>query len=260
MKKSELKALLEKYYKKYNQPDFIKDDPISIPKMYTQKGDIEIMGFLISMISWGQRISIIRSGHRLNELFAHEPYNSIMASSQNEMKELGDFVHRTFNSSDLASMIWFLRWLYEDHGGLENAIYSGIKKGEEGMKSGLEHLFQLYESSPAYLKRTCKHLPNPQSGSACKRLNMYLRWMVRKDDSGVDFGIWTQIKSSDLICPLDVHVIRQSIKLGLLQNDKSNWKNAVILTEKLKEFDSNDPVRFDYSLFGMGIEEKNSLS
>jgi uncharacterized protein (TIGR02757 family) len=249
-----VKSILDKRFKQYNHIGFIENDPISIPHQMSKKEDIEIIGFLVALIAWGQRVSIIKSGERLLELMHNEPHDFILNHSEKELKECMSFVHRTFNGSDLSSLIEFLRWIYAEKGGLEEAFSFNINDGDITVENGLIGFRQLYEGSEFVQHRTLKHIASPAKGSACKRLNMYLRWMVRKDEGGIDFGIWTKIKPSQLICPLDVHVLNQAAALGLIKSGKGDWKTAVELTNQLRKFDKNDPVKYDIALFGEGVK------
>lgn len=253
---NELKKYLDAQYEKFNNRDFIINDPISIPKLFSKKEDIEIIGFLIAIISWGQRISIIRSGKRLIELFHQQPLDFVLNHTESDLKKCQKFVHRTFNGDDLISIVSFLQHLYKDDKGLEFAFSQYIKHSDKTVEKGLIGFRKSYEDSEFCLHRTLKHIASPLKGSACKRINMFLRWMVRKDDKGVDFGIWNSIKASQLICPLDVHVLNQAGALGLIKQGKGDWKTALYLTDKLRKFDSKDPVKYDFALFGTGIENK----
>jgi uncharacterized protein (TIGR02757 family) len=248
-----LEIILNEAFERHHQKGFIANDPISIPHLFTQKEDIEIMGFLVSILSWGQRVTIIKNAHRLIEIFENKPFQFITQHQDKDLKACLDFVHRTFNDTDLLSIIGFLKDLYLNQGGLEQAFSEGVKPKDLNVKNGINQFRKSFEMSPYFVSRTKKHIAYPDSGSACKRLNMFLRWMVRKDDKGIDFGLWEHIKPSQLICPLDVHVIRQALKLNLLKEEKTSWENAVYLTERLKKFDPIDPVKYDFALFGMGV-------
>lgn len=257
----EIKVILDELYLKYNRSNFIENDPISIPHLFSNKNDIEIIAFLISILAWGQRKSIINSGKKLIEIFDKHPFQFITQHQDADLKSCLGFVHRTFNDTDLLSIIGFLKEIYQTSNSLETAFSKHILPKDANIENGLNGFRKDFENSLSFINRTKKHIAHPLSGSACKRLSMFLRWMVRKDEKGVDFGIWTSIKPSQLICPLDVHVIRQSIKLGLLKTDKANWIQAVDLTNKLKKFDKNDPVKYDFALFGLGVGEKyNEIS
>lgn len=248
-----VKSILDKRFKQYNHIGFIENDPISIPHQMSKKEDIEIIGFLVALIAWGQRKSILKSGERLLDIMQNEPLEFVLNHSEKELKACMHFVHRTFNGSDLTSLIEFLRWIYVNKGGLENTFSFNMNDGDKTVENGLRGFRQLYENSEYAQHRTLKHIASPAKGSACKRLNMYLRWMVRKDESGIDFGIWTKIKPSQLICPLDVHVLNQAAALGLIKSGKGDWKTAVELTDKLRRFDPLDPVKYDIALFGEGV-------
>jgi uncharacterized protein (TIGR02757 family) len=253
MTKVSIQSILDTHYRTFNRIDFIKDDPITIPHLFNKKEDIEIAGFLIALLSWGQRITIINNGRKLMEIFDHSPHQFITQHQDSDLKKCIGFVHRTFNDTDLLSLISFLKEIYTHGQGLEKAFSRHLKKKDSSVESSLNGFRKDFENSTGFVHRTGKHIAWPGAGSACKRLNMFLRWMVRKDDSGVDFGLWTSIRPSQLVCPLDVHVIRQAIDIGLLHEPKSNWKTAIELTDKLKAFDPEDPVKYDFALFGMGV-------
>jgi len=252
-----LKVFLDSKHKQFNQLGFIKDDPISIPHRFNKKEDIEIIAFFIALISWGQRISIIKSGNKLIDIFDHAPHDFMMNHQEKDLKKALGFGHRTFNDSDLLSLIAFVQEQYKDGEGLENSFSKHLKPNDKTIENCLNGFRLAYESSEFFLSRTKKHLAYPMGGSACKRLNMYLRWMVRKDEFGVDFGVWNSISPSQLICPLDVHVLKQAYKLGLIDSEKGDWKTALLLTDKLRKLDPSDPVKYDFALFGLGIEAKN---
>ncbi len=255
MPRVSIKSILDNNYLRYNQLDFIKDDPITLPHLFTRKEDIEIMGFLAAIIAWGQRKTIISNGLKLATIFEHQPYSFITQHSDVELKKCLGFVHRTFNETDLLSIIGFLRELYVNGGGLEHAFSRHLTKKDLTVEAALIGFRNDFENSRSFIKRTGKHIASPAAKSACKRLNMFLRWMVRKDDSGVDFGIWTSIRPAQLVCPLDVHVIRQAVGIGLLKHPKGDWQTALELTAKLRAFDPLDPVKYDFALFGMGVSE-----
>lgn len=245
-----LKAFLDLKVTKYNQPGFIKNDPIVIPHHYTKKQDIEIAGFIAAVLAWGQRITII---NKCNELFAamdNEPHDFILNHKDSDLKRFESFKHRTFNATDALYFIHFFNDYYSKHESLEKAFLS------DDMEGGLIGFHNKFFSLPDAPQRTRKHIATPARKSACKRLNMFLRWMVRKDDCGVDFGIWENISPAKLICPCDLHVDRVARKLGLITRKQTDWLTAIELTEKLREFDPNDPVKYDFALFGLGIEEK----
>ena len=249
---TDIKKLLDKKVEEYNQILFIKNDPISIPHQYTLKQDIEISAFFAAMFAWGNRTTIINKTKELMQYMDNAPYQFILQHSEQDLKKMNSFVHRTFNSNDLFYFIHFFKKHYQEFDSLENAF---IGENIFSMKERLIHFHQ-YFFFEEHLIRTKKHVSTPLKNSACKRLNMFLRWMVRKDKMGVDFGIWHHIKMNELICPLDVHVCNVSFRLGLLQNKKSNWLNAEKLTDTLKTFDPNDPIKYDFALFALGAEER----
>jgi uncharacterized protein (TIGR02757 family) len=251
-----IKKLLDQKYKQYNTTDFIQNDPVCIPHLFTQKQDIEIMGFFASIFAWGQRVTIINKCKELIERMDHAPHDFVLHHTDNDLKKLLGFKHRTFNDTDLLYCIHFFKYWYSKNQSLETAFSKGIRAKDTTIENGLitfrNHFFSL-DDAP---QRTYKHIASPAQHSACKRLNMYLRWMVRQDNNGVDFGIWTNIKPAQLVCPLDVHVQRVATKLGLLQRIPNDWQAALELTKALKQLDKNDPVKYDFALFGLGIMDK----
>jgi uncharacterized protein (TIGR02757 family) len=247
-----LKQFLDQKLLLYNQPSFIAKDPISIPHLFRKKQDIEIAGFFASIFAWGQRPTIIKKAGSLMELMDNAPYHFCRDHSSRELKTLLSFRHRTFNPTDLLYFIAFLKHHYGQHSSLETA-FTMHGKNMEQMLAGFHHYFFSIENDPP---RTRKHIATPERKSSCKRLNMYLRWMVRKDKSGVDFGLWKKISPSELVCPLDLHVARVARKLGLLTRRQNDWKAAMELTSHLRGFDRKDPVKYDFALFGLGIFEK----
>lgn len=256
MRTADLHELLESRFEYYNKPDFIEHDPISIPHQFSLKQDIEIMGFWASILAWGQRITIINKCNELIERMDGAPYDFIINHTESDLKKLVGFKHRTFNDTDTLYFIQFFHNYYKSHESLEAAFSTAIDSKDDNIENGLNyfnHLFFALDNSP---QRTRKHIAAPSKKSACKRLSMFLRWMVRNDDRGVDFGIWKNIKPSQLICPFDVHVERVARKLGLIERKQTDWITAVELTNNLKEFDPMDPVKYDFALFGMGVEEK----
>ncbi|HNE46967.1 MAG TPA: TIGR02757 family protein [Chitinophagales bacterium] len=244
---------------KYNNPDFIKGDPISLPHKFTKLQDREIIGFWTAMLSWGQRKTIINKAEELLLLMHNSPYDFILHHKEDDLKRFADFKHRTFNYTDTLWFIYFLRSFYAEHNSLEEAFLCEGFREEVHVEKMLIHFHNLFFSDRDAPQRTKKHIPTPASKSACKRLNMFLRWMVRKDNAGVDFGCWQQIQPSQLICPLDVHVERVARKLGLLTRKQTDWDAAIELTENLRMFDHSDPVKYDYALFGSGVMEKHVL-
>lgn len=248
-----LKALLDDRVDRYNRPEFIAADPISLPHRYSKLQDIEIMGLLSATIAWGNRKAILRSGQRLHELFEGEPHRFITTHSDEELRVFEGFVHRTFQITDLLYFLAFLRAYYSRNSSLEQAFSQWMSPDDPNVENGLRGFHNLFFSLPYAPVRTRKHVATPERKSACKRLNMYLRWMVRKDSRGVDFGLWNEIKPSQLICPCDLHVGRVARSLGLIQRTQNDWKTAIELTEQLRTMDPKDPVKYDFALFTMGI-------
>jgi uncharacterized protein (TIGR02757 family) len=250
-KKEELLRLLNEKVNLYNQPSFITNDPICIPHLFTKKQDIEIAAFFASIFAWGNRITIINKGKELMQLMDMQPYEFCMHARPKQLKCLQDFKHRTFTADDLYHFIEFFRRHYSNHPSLETAFFPNNKMSvEAGLGS-----FKNYCFSFEHLKRTEKHISSPMQNSTCKRLNMFLRWMVRKDNKGVDFGIWNNISPAQLICPLDVHVSRVARQLGLLKRKQDDWEAALELTANLRTLDKQDPVKYDFALFSIGVLE-----
>ena len=250
----DIKALLDAKTAQYNQPAFIATDPISVPHRFTRKEDIEIAGFLAATLAWGQRPTIIANSLRLMEWMEWHPVEFILNFSDKDLRPFNGFVHRTFNYADLEFFLYSLKNIYQEYGGLE-ACFSRPYKQDGDMKNAITGFRKTFFSIPHPL-RTQKHVSNPESGALAKRLNMYLRWMVRKDDAGVDFGLWKNIDPASLYCPLDLHSGRVARKLGLLSRKQSDWKAVEELTGALRLLDPSDPVRYDFALFGMGVFEK----
>lgn len=249
---NDLEKLLESAYQHYNNKDFIGNDPISIPHQFSKKQDIEIMGFWTAMIAWGRRKTIIDKANLLVNLMDGSPYDFILNHQDTDLIPFEKFKHRTFQPTDTLYFIHFLKNYYQNNDSLESAFSNGIKPNDANIKNGLIHFHNLFFSLPDAPDRTKKHIPTPIRKSTCKRLNMFLRWMVRQDDAGVDFGIWKNISTSQLLIPLDVHVERMAKQLNLLNRKQRDWKAVEELTNKLKTIDAIDPVRFDFALFGMG--------
>jgi uncharacterized protein (TIGR02757 family) len=254
MNKDHIKEFLETKTKQYNTPEFIENDPISIPHQYKTQLDIEVAAFLTATISWGQRKAIIKSANLLMQMMDNAPYDFITNGTPQEFKALNKFVYRTFNGIDLAAFLGSLHKLYNKYNSLEEAFTPTMYSDADSYKAIMN--FRTEFSSHFTHDRTNKHLANPSKGSSAKRINMFLRWMVRKDNNGVDFGIWNNLKPEQLIIPLDVHSASSARKLGLLDRKSNDWKAAKILTDTLKEFNDKDPVRYDYALFGLGVFEK----
>lgn len=244
--------LLNEKYAKYNQSNFVEDDPISIPHSFSKQQDIEIMAFWASMLAWGQRKTIINKCKELVERMDGSPHDFILNHSDNDLKSIVGFKHRTFTDTDALYFIEFFKQHYSANDSLESAF--AISPTDVTVENALIHFNNYFFSLEDAPHRTRKHIASPHKKSACKRLNMFLRWMVRQDEKGVDFGIWTTIKPSQLICPLDVHVDRVARKLKLLKRKQSDWKAADELTAQLRKFNPNDPVKYDFSLFGLGLE------
>lgn len=247
----ELKKLLNKKVKEYNQQNFIATDPISIPHRFTLKQDIEIAGFFAAIFSWGNRTTILKKSDNLLIRMDHSPFDFIKHHQPIDLKNFSDFKHRTFQPTDILYCIEFLKNHYQHSSTLEAAF----SISHSTMESRLNAFHHYFFSLPDAPDRTRKHIPSPTRGSTCKRLNMFLRWMVRKDEQGVDFGIWSAIKSSELICPVDVHVARVARTLGLITRKQTDWITAQELTHALAEFDADDPVKYDFALFNMGVHE-----
>jgi len=258
----DLKAFLDIKFDLHNDPSFINDDPITIPHRFTKQQDIEIAGFFAAILAWGTRKGIINSCNKLLNGMDNAPYDFIMNANLNEQKTFNlfkGFVHRTFNQMDLWHLLHFLQHHYSQAASLETAFSQWMLPGDENIELALTgfHNYVFGFSEEAKEEYHCrKHIATPAKKSACKRLNMFLRWMVRKDDKGVDFGIWNNINPSQLICPLDVHVARVARRLNILKRTQDDWQSALELTAYLKSLDDTDPVKYDYALFGLGVIEK----
>lgn len=250
-----LKTILDEKVRLYNQPYFIKDDPVCIPHLFSKKQDIEISGFFAAVLAWGNRTTIINNCRRLMQWMDGAPYEFVVQHEESDLKPFIHFVHRTFNATDLLYFLSFLQFHYRQHSSLEDAFVPQRSYSEENTGAALIH-FHNYFFSLEHPPRTQKHIATPARKSACKRMNMFLRWMVRKDKAAVDFGLWKKIQPKQLVCPLDVHVARVAHRLGLLPDNKANWNNALLLTEQLKQMNPRDPVVYDYALFGLGMAER----
>lgn len=250
MNRNELKDFLEEKVALYNNPNFIESDPIQIPHLYTLKEDIEISGFLAATIAWGNRKMIINNAKKMMDLMGNSPYDFVMNHSESQLETLERFVHRTFNGNDFVDFVKGLQHIYNNHGGLETVF----SKKNPTMQHTISEFKQLFFEIP-HETRTEKHISDPLIGSAAKRINMYLRWMVRNDNKGVDLGIWKSISPSLLSCPLDVHSGNVARKLDLLTRKQNDAKAVAELDENLRKLDPNDPVKYDFALFGLGVFE-----
>ncbi len=252
MTRNELKIFLDKKVDEYNQPFFIATDPILVPHMFTRKQDIEIAGFFAATFAWGNRTTIINKCRELMQLMDMQPWKFCLEKKETGLRQLLDFRHRTFNATDLLYFIEFFHYHYSRHDSLETAFTAHGDTLEDRLNGFHAYFFSL-EDAPS---RTIKHVASPGRNSSCKRLNMFLRWMVRRDERGVDFGLWENIRPSELICPLDLHVARVARHFGLLTRKQTDWMAAVELTEALQQFDPADPAKYDFALFALGISEK----
>jgi uncharacterized protein (TIGR02757 family) len=248
----QIKELLDEKARLYNHFRFISGDPISVPHQFTRKEDIEIAGFFSAILAWGQRKAIINKANELLQLMDYSPYDFISGAGANEMQALGRFQHRTFNGTDCTYFMKSLQNIYLNLGGLEE-VFSHHQ--HQGIKAVISNFRQQFFALP-YPARTAKHIADPEQGAAAKRINMFLRWMVRKDNSGVDFGIWNKVSPAGLYCPLDLHSGNVARKLGLISRKQNDWKALEELMVHLRAFDAEDPVKYDFALFGLGIFEK----
>ncbi len=248
-----LKEFLDAKVKQYNTPNFIESDPISIPHRFTLKQDIEISGFLVATIAWGNRKSIIKNANHMVELMGSSPYDFVMEHTEQQLEPLQGFVHRTFNGTDFMGFIRGLKHLYSVHNGLEG-VFTRYQEPET-LQPAIAKLKELFFEAE-HLPRTQKHISNPLKGSSAKRINMYLRWLTREDNAGVDFGLWHAVPASALSCPLDVHSGNVARKLGLLKRKQNDAKAVVELDNSLRAMDPSDPVKYDFALFGLGVFEK----
>lgn len=258
LSKAELKGFLNEKYDLYNNLKFIETDPIAIPHLFTQKEDREIAGFLTATIAWGQRVTILNNATKMMKLMGTNPYDFIMTAKEKDLKKFNDFVHRTFNGTDAVFFMRSLQHIYKKHGGLERAFMIKPNPTEASpLLQSIMHFRDLFFSIPSPA-RTGKHVSNPAENSSAKRLCMYLRWMIRADKRGVDFGIWNSkhLSPGNLMCPLDVHSGNVARKLGLLTRTQNDWKAVEELTANLRNFDPADPVKYDFALFGLGVFEK----
>ena len=252
MTQEELHEFLEEKVIQYNTPQFIESDPIQIPHLYTTKEDIEIAGFLTATISWGNRKMILKNAHSMMQLMGNTPYDFVMSHTETDLERLENFVHRTFNGKDFATFISGLKHIYQNHGGLESVFAS--HQEQESLQKSI-HELKCFFFEIDHQNRTQKHISDPFNNSAAKRINMYLRWMVRQDNAGVDLGIWKSISPSKLSCPLDVHSGNVARKLGLLNRNQNDGKALAELDLNLRKLDQNDPTKYDFALFGLGVFE-----
>lgn len=253
MKRDDLKEFLDEKVQEFNRPEFIETDPIRVAKQFSEKENIEIAGFLTATISWGNRAAIIKNAVRLMVMLDNQPHDFILNASQDELENLQKFVHRTFNGQDLIYFIRSLRNIYRNHGGLERVFETGFQQ-DATVFGALHYFFRIFFEIEG--ERTRKHVPNVLKGASAKRLNMYLRWLCRNDRAGVDFGLWQGIPQSYLMLPLDVHTGNVGRKLGLLHRKSNDWKAVEEITANLRTFDPDDPIKYDFALFGLGVFEK----
>jgi uncharacterized protein (TIGR02757 family) len=253
LKKTDLKEFLDEKVILYNNPKFIESDPIQIPHQFSKKEDIEIAAFLTATISWGNRTMIIKNSYKMMELLDNSPHDFIMNHQQKDLEAFQNFVHRTFNYIDFQQFIKSLQNIYQNHGGLENVL--SIKDKTTTYQTAI-HQFKTIFFEVEHQQRTQKHISDPLKNSAAKRINMFLRWMVRNDKAGVDFGIWQTHNAANLSCPLDVHSGNVARKLKLLLRTQNDWKAISELDKKLRKLDKKDPVKYDFALFGLGVFEK----
>jgi len=249
----DLFSLLEEKHDLYNRPSFIIEDPVSIPHLFARKEDIEISAFMSAMIAWGQRKSILSHAEKLVQMMDLQPYNFIIGFTKQDLQPFKKFIHRTFNGDDCIFFIRALRHIYTKHGGLENAFQ--VVNDHEKIYHGIIQFRKLFFETE-HLKRSEKHIADPGKNSSCKRINLFLRWMIRNDQRGVDFGIWKSFDPAELICPLDIHTGNVARKLGIINRNQNDWKFATELTSFLRTLDAKDPVKYDFALFGLGLYEK----
>lgn len=251
-----LKKFLDQKVDEYDRPSFIEHDPICIPHLFSRKQDLEIAGFFASIFAWGNRTVIINKSKELMKLMDDAPFDFIANHNEKDLKRLLQFKHRTFNTTDLLYFILFLKHHYKQSSTLETAFSKRMNKKDANIEKALIGFHDYFFSLQHAPVRTKKHIATPNRNSTCKRLNMFLRWMVRKDNCGVDFGIWKTISPAQLICPIDVHVARVAKRFDLIQRKQIDWQTALELTAYLKQFDPDDPAKYDFALFGLGVVEK----
>lgn len=254
LKFADLKSFLDEKADHFNRPAFIENDPVSIPHRFSKKQDVEIAGFFAAVLAWGQRVTIIRKCTELMLWMDNDPHQFILHHRPNDLKRIDSFRHRTFNGTDALYFIAALQCIYSRFDSMEDAFV--VPDSDNTVEHCLINFHHLFFGLPDHPHRTMKHLPTPERKSTCKRINMYLRWMVRDDNRGVDFGLWKKISPAKLVCPCDVHVDRVARRLKLIRRKQTDWQTALELTENLRKFDPLDPVKYDFALFGLGIEEK----
>jgi uncharacterized protein (TIGR02757 family) len=254
-----LREFFDRKVAAYNRPAFIAADPISVPHLFSKKQDIEIAALFAAVFAWGNRTTIIQKSRELMERMDMAPHDFILAMEPKKMQALAGFKHRTFKDDDLFYFIEFLHRHYIKYVSLEDAFTKDANKSPDmdgGYAGSCLVAFRRYFFAAEHLKRTEKHIASPEWNSSCKRLNMFLRWMVRNDSKGVDFGLWKQIKPWQLICPIDLHVARVAKRFTILQRPQTDWQAALELTGYLRKLDPKDPVKYDFALFGLGVIEK----
>jgi uncharacterized protein (TIGR02757 family) len=256
MKDQSLKDFLNRKVIEYNRPAFVETDPICIPHLFTRQQDIEIAALFAAIFAWGNRTTIISKSTLLLRLMDMAPYEFVKNHQPEDLKKLLTFKHRTFNPTDLLYFIHFLRHHYLRHNSLSTAFTDSMRPADPDITNALNGFYTYFFSLEDAPARTRKHIATPSKNATCKRLNMFLRWMVRRDQSGVDFGLWHAISPAQLICPIDLHVARVARKFKLLERKQTDWQAALELTSRLKKMDPEDPVKYDFALFGLGVLEK----
>ncbi|MCB0663940.1 MAG: TIGR02757 family protein [Saprospiraceae bacterium] len=255
---TDIRDFMEECVEKYNRPSFIELDPISIPHRFSDNRDKEIIGFWVAILSWGQRKTIINSGNKLAALMDESPYDFIINHTESDRKRFLDFKHRTFNGTDALYFLQFFQEFYKRHNSLEEAFARFMNPDDTDVENGLAGFHRFFFQLPDAPQRTQKHIATPLRKSTCKRINMFLRWMVRTDKKGVDFGIWNNISPAQLLVPLDVHVDRVARNMGLITRKQTDWQTVLELTENLRKLDPTDPVKYDYALFGLGVLDEDN--
>ncbi|MBZ5857487.1 TIGR02757 family protein [Flavihumibacter profundi] len=255
-KRQNIIDFLNRKVEEYDHPRFIEDDPVCIPHLFSDQADIEIAGLFAAVFAWGNRTTIINKSRELMALMDNRPLDFILHHSNKDLRRLLSFKHRTFNATDLLYFIEFLQRHYQQSSSLEKAFLKGFSASDKDITGALNGFYHYFFSAEDVPQRTRKHIAAPFKNSTCKRLSMYLRWMVRQDKNGVDFGLWRNIKPAQLVCPIDVHVARVAQRFGLLQREAIDWKAALELTSWLRKLDPKDPVKYDFALFALGVVEK----